>query len=375
MKVTPETCFDLLVTGLVDLESAYEQEGGITHPYPKNLQRALNQLALLSLRENKPIIQSLGEVLKLCKTTPLIDWPINFSQKEDICLLENIPEIKITEECQEFAQDVIESNKPGILQKEVYQKIIALTSRSKTIEEKDAIYRQVREFLAKHSITTLKERVQFNARFKAKFKANSKVLEEGIFNVVYTHSVPASKFINDKIARCKLCGSLVTMYNERMICTVHKCDFNTSQNKESLIDYIEPNETVKLAAPDIRYYLVSPTVPELKLRDRAKELKCKVTMWPGLDSYDLLIVCPDGYKLCVDVKDWVSPDGLAEKCSEKGFPMDDIKKYGIEGDEYCFVVPDARKAKTPNYKEVFIEHSNAEIYYESELIDLIKNHV
>ena len=111
------------------------------------------------------------------------------------------------------------------------------------------------------------------------------------------------------------------------------------------------------------------------MRDRAEKLKCKVTMWPGLDSYDLLIVCPDGYRLCVDVKDWVSADGLAQKCDEKGFPMDDIKKYGIEGDEYCFVVPDARKAKTPNYKEVFIEHSDEKIYYESELIDLIKNHV
>ncbi|MEB3341709.1 hypothetical protein [Okeania sp.] len=375
MKVTSETCFDLLVTGLVDLESAYEQEGGITHPYPKNLQRALNQLALLSLRANQPIIQSLGEVIKLCKTTSLINWPLDFSQEEDIYLLENIPEIRITEECREFAQDVIESNKSGLLQREVYQKIIALISRSKTIEEKDAIYRQVREFLAKHSITTLQERIKFKAKFKAKFKDNSKTLEEGIFDVVYTHCVPASKFINNKIARCKLCGSLVTMYNERMICAVHKCDFNTSQNKEIIIDYIEPNETVKLAAPDIRYFLVSPSVPELKLRDKAKELGCKVTMWPGLDSYDLLIVCPDEYKLCVDVKDWVSADGLAQKCDEKGFPMNDIKKYGIEGDEYCFVVPDARKAKTPNYKEVFIEHSDEKIYYESELIDLIKNHV
>ncbi len=378
-KVTSETCFNLLVTGLVDLENAYELKGGITHPYPQNLQRALNQLALLSLRTNQPIIQSLGQVLKFCKTTPLINWPVDFSQieafpideLEEIYLLENIPEVRTTEYCQEFAQDVIESNKPGLLQREVYTQIKNLTLRYKTIEEKDTIYREVREFLARHAITTLHERVSF----KLKCKAKPETVEEEIFNVVYTHSVPANKFINDKIARCKLCGSLVTMHNDTMTCAVRKCDFNISKKKKDLVNFINPDDTVKLAAPDIRYYLVSPSVPELKLRDQAEKLKCKVTMWPGLDSYDLLIVCPDGYKFCVDVKDWKSASGLAQKCSETGFPMSDIKKHGIEGDKYCFVVPDAHKVNKPNYKEVFQGHSDAEIYYESELIELIQSHV
>ena len=50
--------------------------------------------------------------------------------------------------------------------------------------------------------------MQFKAKFKAKFKADQKMLEEGILNVFYTHSVPASKFIDNKIARCNLCGSV-----------------------------------------------------------------------------------------------------------------------------------------------------------------------
>jgi hypothetical protein len=63
-------------------------------------------------------------------------------------------------------------------------------------------------------------------------------------------------------------------------------------------------------------FVTLPGVLECELRDHAARLGAKVTMWPGLDSYDVRIVTPS-QEWRIDAKAWVSPVRLLDSLRER----------------------------------------------------------
>jgi hypothetical protein len=89
-------------------------------------------------------------------------------------------------------------------------------------------------------------------------------------------------------------------------------------------------------------YTTVPGLPELALHDRLKKRGLKVSLWPGLDAYDLLVEAGPkrGRKVPfkVDVKDYTSAMTLASLIHAQ---------EGDRGGAEWLVVPDTGLARCP----------------------------
>lgn len=103
-----------------------------------------------------------------------------------------------------------------------------------------------------------------------------------------------------------------------------------------------PAEGHKALARGVWRYTTVPGLPELALYDRLKERGLKVSLWPGLDAYDLLVEAGPkrGRKVPfkVDVKDYTSAATLASLVHAQ---------EGDRGGAEWLVVPDYRAGQVP----------------------------
>jgi hypothetical protein len=103
-----------------------------------------------------------------------------------------------------------------------------------------------------------------------------------------------------------------------------------------------PVEGHKALTRGIWRYTTVPGLPELALHDRLRERGLKVSLWPGLDAYDLLVEAgPKGRKkeaFRVDIKDYTSAATLASLVHAQ---------EGDRGGAEWLVVPDYRAGQVP----------------------------
>jgi hypothetical protein len=104
----------------------------------------------------------------------------------------------------------------------------------------------------------------------------------------------------------------------------------------------QPTEGHKALTRGIWRYTTVPGLPELALHDRLTERGLKVSLWPGLDAYDLLVEAGPkrGRKVPfkVDVKDYTSATTLASLVHAQ---------EGDRGGAEWLVVPDYRAGQVP----------------------------
>jgi len=103
-----------------------------------------------------------------------------------------------------------------------------------------------------------------------------------------------------------------------------------------------------------------PGLPEVRLYDWACKLQEKdaglldVSLWPGVDRYDLRLVFSDNSAWAIDVKDYADPTNLARQVSGKSF-------YNLEPfrwDEGYYVFPRHRLEWNRSYVELFNRAAN-----------------
>lgn len=140
------------------------------------------------------------------------------------------------------------------------------------------------------------------------------------------HICPRCKYINrlrrNGIYSCKnsFCQQLV----------------NENPKKFPSLSPIPKKEADQWLAVTYGVYLYGtiPGIWEVKLAEELTNLGAKVTLWPHVDWYDLLVELPGNIKWAIDVKDWSYI--TSEKVKEV--------RYQSEATKTFIVIPDARES-------------------------------
>ncbi|MGK7923012.1 MAG: hypothetical protein AB4080_23735 [Trichodesmium sp.] len=107
-------------------------------------------------------------------------------------------------------------------------------------------------------------------------------------------------------------------------------------NKFPSLSPIPKKEADQWLAVSYGVYLYGtiPGIWEVKLAEELTNLGAKVTLWPHVDWYDLLVEFPGNIKWAIDVKDWsyITPEKVKEV------------RVQSEATETFIVIPDARES-------------------------------
>lgn len=119
----------------------------------------------------------------------------------------------------------------------------------------------------------------------------------------------------------------------------------------------------------IQRFVVAPEVALVEIYEILQQepfVHCE--LFPNFDSYDLLIILPDGKRWAIDVKDWQSAVSLAIGVSQKPF------KYLPEWDKAFYVFPDylAKRAYMNEFKNFWIPQKDVSFMNQKELIRYVR---
>ena len=105
---------------------------------------------------------------------------------------------------------------------------------------------------------------------------------------------------------CPRCKYVMHKYKETYICRSHTCEQISAQYRLSPLPTIskEDADTLKVVTPGIHRYGTLPGLWELKLAEALTKLGVRVTLWPEIDEFDLLVEFSKKVRWAIDVKDW-----------------------------------------------------------------------
>ncbi|MBN2234538.1 MAG: hypothetical protein JW706_05265 [Opitutales bacterium] len=192
-------------------------------------------------------------------------------------------------------------------------------------------YVAIREWMIRHPMV---DQLEFLT-----FKQNHDLALGDVIEAAY-EPIPQTYIQDGSSQQCVHCGCPMYARPEPG-CTRPDCrKQNLPQGKPIPL----PNEG-RLLHPALLRFLMIPGRTELDLYDRLRKKGCEVSLWPGLDQYDLRVVLPNGRTFAVDVKDWKNPVLLARSLRTE-LPTD-------HGDEFWYVFPSRCIRQQPDYVSVF----------------------
>lgn len=197
-------------------------------------------------------------------------------------------------------------------------------------------YTKARELIVTQPVLTLAE-----LRRKLDTKALAKVryffkLDEGFYQ-------PVANFELAKYLLCPRCGYILRLWEGEYVCRKQSCESIVRQQnlkKTRIIPAEKINEWVAVT-PGVHRYGTIPGIWEVFLRDELINLGAKVTLYPQIDKYDLLVEFPNFQKWAIDVKDWsfVTKERLAKV------------QYQPDVDATFVVFPDANDLNIPAMRQ------------------------
>lgn len=171
-------------------------------------------------------------------------------------------------------------------------------------------YRKARELIVSYPVLTLAElRRKLDPKALAKVRDFFK-LDEGFYRPV------ADLFELTEYHLCPRCGYILRLWEGEYVCRKQSCESIVRQQnlkKTRIIPSEKINEWVAVT-PGVHRYGTIPGIWEVFLRDELNNLGAKVTLYPQIDKYDLLVEFPNSKKWAIDVKDWsfVTKERLAK---------------------------------------------------------------
>lgn len=319
-----------LATALTVLDAATGPDA-FTLPYPPEVQRALDRIALACLERGVEPPTCLPDLLFWCRERPVADWPVDLPSEAagpDDLLLD--PESsRPTELCYEWAEQFSDSALL-LYDREIIRAALRLC---REYGEEDA-YTEFRRLLVTRPVLTSAEEWLVSV---------DHVLDpvKELLNRIY-RPVPDSYLREDHhYAVCGRCLTLLTpLHDGGWWCERDRCRRQGHPPVGRRILKEEAGELLQLARP-LRQFVTGPGRAEVELEARLTALGLRVRMWPAYDAYDVHVTFPDGWVWAVDVKDWAHPAFLGRAAR----PVPQEPPY----DEAFWVVPQDRVDDRPSY--------------------------
>jgi hypothetical protein len=306
-------------------------------PYPPVVQLALDRAVVAWLRGGLRPPASLAELVQRCADISLEDWPLSLPSDAvgpDDVLLDPYSH-RPTQLCHEWSEWERSASDPAVRHRDQQVMRTAL-DRCRSHGEEDA-YTEFRSLLVRRPVLTAQELFALHGDFTLE-----PVWE--LIDLIYPE-VPLSWSRDGCYAVCGRCGTLLTpLAGGEWWCERDRCRRQGDPPVGRLIEAAHAGTVYQLERP-LRRHVTGPGLAEVELEDRLTSLGLDVTMWPGFDAYDLLVVFPDGHRWAVDVKDWAHPAFLGRAAR----PVRPEPPY----DEAFWVVPVYRVRERPGYQQAF----------------------
>ncbi|GBF05516.1 hypothetical protein DAERI_050025 [Deinococcus aerius] len=303
------------------------------HTVPKSMQDAMSLLGRLALEEGREDrFASVHDVLHAC-TVPLREWDLDaFKGNFTYANLQLVdPDLLVpTEECGALMVEGGRSH-DDVIERQLYARL--QDALKNTGRQRDRTYRVVREFLARHSLTT-------RAGLRGHFDGEG--VDDAVTDLVLGHlfiPVPEAWTLRGQPHRCVHCGTLTRPHPDRDRFPGGRCPLQACREGEDFQAQAEPfgGTGAIVAANTVLRYWVNPAIDELRIFDAAVEAGVPAELYPHSDKCDVSL----GGNTGVDVKNYRDAHALARKMSAD---PGGLKEYRVP----VLAVPDARAAQ-PGY--------------------------
>ncbi|MFJ7275386.1 Fis family transcriptional regulator [Kitasatospora sp. NPDC098663] len=306
-------------------------------PYPPVVQLALDRSAVAFLRNDARPPASLAELVQRCAHIPLEDWPLRLpadAAGPDDLLIDPVS-WRPTQLCHEWGDWEAHAQDPAVSHRDRLV-IHGALERCQAYGEESA-YAEFRRLLVQRPVLTTAEHFALHRDF-----ALEPVWD--LIDLIYPE-VPRALSRNGQFAVCGRCGTLLTpVSGGEWWCERDRCRRLGDPSVGRWIDAEQAGVVHQLERP-LRRHVTGPGLAEVDLERGLTALGLTVTMWPGFDAYDLLVVFPDGHRWAIDVKDWAHPGFLGRAAR----PVPRRPPY----DEAFWVVPAYRVRERPDYRQTF----------------------
>lgn len=347
---TQRLLFPLLTVGL---EKYLRQDR--PYPYPQELQHAMN-LLVLELRDAYPT--TFAAFLALMEQPPE-SWyqgdnlPNGLDKRVSLLYRGQLNEL--TEDYL-IAEDLSGLNLETLIthQENMMMQALIETARSQyqqadddaTALKSEADYARTRRFIIENGFTnpmTIRQQIPIRYRelVTEMYQPVAALRDRLLYHDHYWH--------------CEACGPLIFVGANRLqslkpsACSV-RCPGSAGW------DRIPPDGDLMVLKPGIHRRTLIPGLAEISLFDWVVELSesnpdqlTNVTLYPGVDRYDIRLVFSDGEVWAIDVKDYRDPLALGKQIGSHPRPFD--RDPRLRWSRTYYVVPDYREREHPGYRE------------------------
>jgi len=212
----------------------------------------------------------------------------------------------------------------GDVEKEVQEKVIEdvlIYCRGHQLEEE---YREFRKLIIEKPVLSYQE---YRNLMSSKLRALRDFFPEVYIDLEKLtadenyHFCPRCKYVQKKRA------------DGRYRCRNNDCDRYCAQLKLSPLPSIsrEKGDGMKAVTFGVHRYGTIPGIWEIKLAEELQKLGLRVTLWPEIDEYDLLVEFDKKLRWAIDVKDWSSID--EERLQKVEYRLDTKETFVVFPDE------------------------------------------
>ncbi len=350
MSQTADFILAYLAAGLVQAA-----DNDFKYPYPPIWQQALNMLTVSQIRYAYPIPTTISQIVEMMET-PLAEWwpgppPETISPE-----LMPVTTLVFGGQPDEWVYEFLETqNLDGIADTSYFQDEINQAGIRKILDlyrpEAETFgyaYVAVRRFLIENPVTTL---AQIQQRLGALPLLRNKTVAE--------FYEPEEDFLDRasyqrQFWRCPHCGNILNWVEGAPRCARHSICGRLTADYRARTPVTPTGDLLRLKR-SVAQRVCVPGLPEVQLYDWACEQQAKdtglldVTLWPGVDRYDLRLVFSDNTAWAIDVKDYADPTNLARQILGKSFYNMDPFRW----DEGYYVFPQYRLEWNRSYVELF----------------------
>jgi hypothetical protein len=346
-----DTLFKYLVAGLVEAA-----ESGFRYPYPAVWQQALNMLTALQIKHSKPVPETIPQLLELL-ANPIGDWWPG-----------ELPEAVTTELSQgytllfggqpdDWAYEFLETHDldASIAHLAHFQDEITQAGMKKLrdlyrpdAENLGFVYVKVRRFLIENPVTILASIQQTLGDLPGLR------MKQVIDFYESEDEFLAKAYHQSQFWQCPYCQNILNWLDGSPRCVRHSICGRLTLDYRGLTPIPASGNLLRLKE-SVQRRVCIPGLPEVRLFDWAKGLQASnsglisVSLWPGVDRYDIQLCFADGTAWAIDVKDYADPFMLARKV--RGLSFYNLGQ--LRWDQGYYVFPQYRIDWNKRYSQQF----------------------